>query len=103
MPNRRRGLSENPAAFHPKTAGAPREVQSSAAKTHLPQLLDEVERGATIVITRHGRRVARLVPDEEGRWEEASRAVDELQALRKGAGKLSLEELLALRHEGHKY
>jgi prevent-host-death family protein len=80
-----------------------REVQSSAAKTHLPQLLDEVERGATIVITRHGRRVARLVPEDGQRWEDAGRAVDQLQALRRGAGKVSIEELLALRHEGHKY
>jgi prevent-host-death family protein len=32
------------------------------AKTHLPKLLDEVERGETIEITRHGRPVARLVP-----------------------------------------
>ena len=31
------------------------------AKTHLPRLLDEVEQGATVTITRHGRPVARLV------------------------------------------
>lgn len=30
------------------------------AKTHLPRLLDEVEAGASFVITRHGRPVARL-------------------------------------------
>ncbi|HEX3883990.1 MAG TPA: type II toxin-antitoxin system prevent-host-death family antitoxin [Stellaceae bacterium] len=101
MPNRHRGLREDPVAFRPHSGV--REVQSSAAKTHLPQLLDEVERGATIVITRRGRRIARLVPEEGGQWEEASRAVDQLQELRKGAGKMSLEELLALRHEGHKY
>ncbi len=32
------------------------------AKTHLPRLLDEVERGETVTITRHGRPIARLVP-----------------------------------------
>lgn len=32
------------------------------AKTHLPRLLDEVERGESITITKHGRAVARLVP-----------------------------------------
>ncbi len=32
------------------------------AKTHLPRLLDEVEAGATVTITKHGREVARLVP-----------------------------------------
>jgi prevent-host-death family protein len=32
------------------------------AKTHLPSLLDEVEQGETITITRHGKPVARIVP-----------------------------------------
>lgn len=34
------------------------------AKTQLPRLLDEVERGASITITRHGKPIARLVPVE---------------------------------------
>jgi prevent-host-death family protein len=29
-----------------------REIQASEAKTHLPRLLDEVERGETLIITR---------------------------------------------------
>lgn len=41
-----------------------REVGILEAKTHLSALVDEVERGGeAIVITRHGRRVARLTPD----------------------------------------
>jgi prevent-host-death family protein len=36
------------------------------AKTHLPRLLDEVEAGGTVTITRHGREVARLVPVAPG-------------------------------------
>ncbi len=32
------------------------------AKTHLPRLLEQVEHGETITITKHGREVARLVP-----------------------------------------
>ena len=40
-----------------------REIQASEAKTHLPQLLNDVERGETIVITRHGRAIARIVPE----------------------------------------
>ena len=35
------------------------------AKTHLGQLLDRVEKGERITITKHGRPVARLVPVEE--------------------------------------
>jgi prevent-host-death family protein len=41
-------------------------VGSYEAKTHLPHLLERVERGETIIITRHGRPVARLVPAEAG-------------------------------------
>ena len=37
-------------------------VGSYEAKTHLPRLLERVERGESITITRHGRPVARLVP-----------------------------------------
>ena len=35
------------------------------AKTQLPKLLDEVEHGETITITRHGKPVAKLVPIEK--------------------------------------
>jgi prevent-host-death family protein len=80
-----------------------REVQASEAKTHLPQLLDEVERGETIVITRHGRPIARLVPDEEQRRAAYDKAVETMKAIRQRAGKVPLQELLDARHEGHKY
>ncbi|NCF32437.1 MAG: type II toxin-antitoxin system prevent-host-death family antitoxin [Proteobacteria bacterium] len=38
------------------------EVGAFEAKTHLSSLLDRVSRGEEIVITKHGRAVARLVP-----------------------------------------
>jgi prevent-host-death family protein len=37
-------------------------VGAYQAKTHLAELLDRVERGERITITRHGRPVAELVP-----------------------------------------
>jgi prevent-host-death family protein len=37
-------------------------VGSHEAKTHRPQLLERVEHGETITITRHGKPVALLVP-----------------------------------------
>lgn len=40
----------------------PSEIGSYDAKTHLPRLLDQVERGDRVTITKHGRPVARLVP-----------------------------------------
>ena len=36
-------------------------VGAYEAKTHLPRLLEQVERGDTIIITKHGREVAKLV------------------------------------------
>jgi prevent-host-death family protein len=39
-----------------------RLIGAFAAKNTLGTLLDEVERGEEVVITRHGRPVARLVP-----------------------------------------
>jgi prevent-host-death family protein len=83
--------------------GTMREVQASEAKTHLPQLLDEVEHGETIVITRHGKPIARLVPDADRRQTERADAIAAIKALRKRVGKVSLQELLDARHEGHKY
>ena len=37
-------------------------IQATEAKTHLPQLLDEVERGETIIITRHGHPISPIIP-----------------------------------------
>jgi prevent-host-death family protein len=39
-----------------------REVGAFEAKTHLSALLDAVEDGAVITITRHGQRIAELRP-----------------------------------------
>lgn len=80
-----------------------RQVQASEAKAHLPQLLDEVEHGETIIITRHGRAIARLVPEAQRRQEEIDRAIETIKKLRERTGRISVEDLLSARHEGHKY
>jgi prevent-host-death family protein len=80
-----------------------REVQSSEAKAHLPQLLDAVEHGETIIITRHGRAIARIVPEAQRRQEEIDRAIESIKGLRQRTGKITADELLSARHEGHKY
>lgn len=80
-----------------------REVQSSDAKTHLTQLLSDVERGETIVITRHGRPIARLVPELPQRIEQVQRTMDQIKALRATGPSFSLAEILAARHEGHRH
>jgi len=80
-----------------------RDIQASEAKTHLPQILDEVERGETIRITRHGRPIARIIPETDRRQAEIDKAIANIRALRQRTGKVTAEEILAFRHEGHKY
>ncbi len=65
------------------------------AKTHLPRLLVEVERGETVTITKHGREVARLVPvtPNAARPDEVIAA---LRAARRGVrrGRVPVREMI---------
>ena len=79
------------------------EYQASHAKAKWAELLDQVAEGHTIRITRHGRPVARLVFEPETREAEVAEAIKSLYALREQVGKAPLAEILARRHEGHKY
>jgi prevent-host-death family protein len=80
-----------------------REIQASGAKAHLPQILDEVERGEIVVITHHGRAIARLVPEAQRRQAEIDQAIAGLGELRRRTGKIRITELLAARHAGHRF
>ena len=79
------------------------EYQASDAKAKWAELLDEVERGRTVRITRHGKTIARVIPEAEARAAEVAEAIEGLRALRERTGKAPLDEILASRHEGHKY
>ncbi|HTW69279.1 MAG TPA: type II toxin-antitoxin system Phd/YefM family antitoxin [Acetobacteraceae bacterium] len=71
-------------------------VGSFDAKTRLSALLEQVERGEVVTITRRGRPVARLVPATEAEdAERATRAIARLRTLRQGAtlGGLDWREL----------
>lgn len=75
-----------------------REVGAFEAKNKLGQLLDSVEAGEEIVITRRGKAVARLVPSQAvGDPEQARRAVAAIRAMREGItlGKATLGSLIA--------
>jgi prevent-host-death family protein len=80
-----------------------RHVQSSDVEGHVAQLLDDVEAGETVVITRDGKVIARLVPEVDERRARALKAMDAIQELRKSMPKMKVEEILSARHEGHKY
>jgi prevent-host-death family protein len=78
-------------------------VAASDAKARLSELLDKVEKGATVVITRRGRPVARLVPESERRQKDIDEAIASMKARGRRNGKISIAEILSARHEGHKY
>ena len=76
-------------------------VGAFEAKTHFSALLERVARGEEIVITRHGRPVARLFPAVADEDEKVERAIAALKSFRQGAtlGGLSWKEL---RDEGRR-
>ena len=79
-----------------------REIQASEARAHLPQLLDDVERGETLIITRHGRAIARIVPEVNRRKAEIDSAIQTIIGLRRRNGKINYQELRSAREEGRK-
>lgn len=81
------------------------EIGAFEAKNTLGSLLDRVEKGEEIVITRRGTPVAKLVPAKPGFDREKARAAAE--GLRKladaiNAPKLGWEEIKKMRDEGRK-
>ena len=82
------------------------EIGAFEAKNTLGSLLDRVERGEEIVITRYGKAVARLVPNERRGDEVESRAA--LERIRERARQLhqanpapfSWRKFKELQHEG---
>jgi prevent-host-death family protein len=60
------------------------EIGAYDAKTRLAELLSRVEKGERIVITRHGRPVAQLVPVEDAPHMTVEEAIAGIVAFRKG-------------------
>jgi prevent-host-death family protein len=81
------------------------EVGAFEAKNTLGSLLDRVEKGEEVRITRHGKKVARLIPDvQEHSVADALAALEEITALAKEAkaGPFDWEEWKAYRDEGRR-
>jgi prevent-host-death family protein len=74
-------------------------VTAFEAKTRFGDLLERVSRGEEIVITRHDKPVARIVPEGKRRNSEVQAAWDELLAIREelrkrpGFRKLTMREI----------
>ena len=79
-----------------------RTIGSYEAKTHLPRLLDEVEKGERITITKHGRPVAVLVPPDAVPVPDVEAFLERMREFRRGnrLGGLSIRELI---DEGRRY
>lgn len=73
------------------------EIGAFEAKNKLGQLLDRIERGEEITITRHGRPVAKLVPPDVGfDRAKARRAAARLREASRGLtlGPLEIKSLI---------
>jgi prevent-host-death family protein len=75
-------------------------IQASEAKTHFLRILDDVERGESIIVTRHGKEVAVISPKAQMDRERVERAIEGIRTLRQRIGKASLEEILSMKDEG---
>ena len=79
------------------------EIGAFEAKNRLSALLDQVEQGGEVVITRHGRAVARLVPVSGTATQDARRAAMariRARAVARKAGPFDWSEWKALRDAG---
>jgi prevent-host-death family protein len=79
------------------------QVATYEAKARLSELIDKAEAGETVVITRHGRPVARLVPEPELRRARVRPIVEPMLRERQDRPTVPVEELLAMRDEGRRF
>ena len=59
------------------------KVTAFEAKTRFGELLERVARGEEVVITRHDKAVARLIPEGATRLDDVRRSVDGLRELQR--------------------
>ena len=81
------------------------KVSAFEAKTRFGELLDRVSKGEEVVITRHDKPIARMVPEGALRLDEVVRAVAGLRELqqrilRRSKVKLSNREVRSAIEEG---
>lgn len=71
------------------------EVGTYEAKTHLPSLLERVQQGERITITRHGIPVAMLVPARPVTSRDINAVIGELKGFAKGyASGIAIREMI---------
>ena len=82
-----------------------REVRASEAKARLAELLRAAERGETVAITRRGRPVAHLIPALDQERARRKETVARFRARRRRWRRIDMStaEILAARHESHRW
>jgi prevent-host-death family protein len=76
-------------------------VKVGEAKTHLSELLAKVEAGEEVIISRGNEPIAKL--SRIARHTDIDALVAEIRAARARAKPVTMDEILAWRHEGHRY
>jgi prevent-host-death family protein len=76
-------------------------VGAFEAKTHLSNLLEQVIAGEEVLITKHGKPVARLIPERAANQAKIDEAIAQLKSIRKNV-RLDGLSWQALRDEGRK-
>jgi len=88
------------------------EIGAYEAKTHLPKLLDRIQKGERFTITKHGRPVAELVPVTSQDPEAVRLTIKRIRSYRETLRKRGVttqrllkknETLRDLAHVGHRY
>jgi antitoxin (DNA-binding transcriptional repressor) of toxin-antitoxin stability system len=80
-----------------------KHVNLSDARAHFAELLEEVERGETLVISRDGEPTADAPAPEDRRRVEARKAIEAIKEARKTAPRVTVEEILQWRDEGRRF
>lgn len=73
------------------------------AKTRLSELLDRASRGESFLITKHGRPIARLVPEGEEDHRRVAAAVERLKSFRGTLKGTTINDVLRDRDEGRRF
>lgn len=78
-------------------------VGAFEAKTNLSALLERVAQGESFRITRHGKPIARIVPDEpESATQNLSEVIEAIREFRSGR-KIKPEEIRSFIDEGRRF
>ena len=78
-------------------------VASEEAENRFIQLLDRVSRGESVRITRGGKPIARLVPEDDPDYARVIGAIERILRGRAARDRIASAEIRGARHEGHRY